>query len=235
MFFCQEDHICTAADVFLLALRCEIEASHVNATLWPLSRPKALLLHCQRDAKAEASRPPKSASQSATSQSALAVVDAVFLENLYKASCASTAALPSVAAAFGCAQCMHSLGLSPPRRTCHGSMCGHLPPLSLLFLLILGSPANARDMVRQRSLPCHQPALGAWVAQLPGCQQPHVGTAWLLCQLRPVPGHGTSAISPWPLGWCPVGQFGKRQGGGSKQGFSSFPGTCQGLQLFVGL
>lgn len=119
--------------------------SHVNAALWPLSRLKALLLRCQWGAKAEASRPPKSASPCATSQAALVVADTVFLESFYTATCASTAALPSAAAAFGCARCMHSLGLSPPRHTCRCSICGHLPSLALLLLLILGSPPNNQD------------------------------------------------------------------------------------------
>lgn len=163
----------------------------------------------------------------------------LFLESLYTASCASTAALPSVAVAFGRAPCMHSLGLSPPCRTCHCSICGHLPPLALL--LILASPPSDQDLVWWRSLPCHQPPLGARVAQLP---QPHPGPACLgeLCRLGPVQGMAPASA---PLGhlagaqylcglWPSEGQFGKRQGGGSKQGLSSFPGTCRGLQAFCG-
>lgn len=183
-----------------------------------------MLLHCQQCAKAEASRPPKSASPCATSQPALAVVDTVFLESFYTANCASTAALPSAVAASGCAQCMHSLGLSPPCRTCRCFICGHLPSLALL--LILCSPTNNRDTLWRRSLPCHQPPLGARAAQLP-----HPRPAWLLCQLCPTPGRGTNAVCPWPLCWCWLWpserQSGKRQGGGSKQGLSTFPRACK--------
>lgn len=147
---------------------------------------------------------------------------------------AGTAALPSVAAAFGCAQCMHSLGLAPPCCTC--SVCAHVPPLALLLLLILASPPNNQDLEWQRSLPCHQPLLGARAAQRP---QSQTGPAWLLC---PVPG---MAPLPAPLGrfagaqflcrlWPSEGQFWKIQGGGSKQSLSSFPGTCRGLQIFCG-
>lgn len=112
----------------------------------------------------------------ATSQAALVVADTVFLESFYTATCASTAALPSAAAAFGCARCMHSLGLSPPCHTCRCSICGHLPSLALLLLLILGSPPNNQDTLWQRSLPCPHPPLGARAAQLP-----HPRPAWLPC------------------------------------------------------
>lgn len=161
------------------------------------------------------------------------IADTVFLEILYTARCAGTAALPSVAAASGCAQCLHSPGLSPPWCTCHCSMCGHLPPLALL-LLILGSRANSKAPRAQCGLRACPAISLPW--------EPHSRPVWLLWRLWPVPGpapvpsplsHSAGAQFLWGF-WASEGQFGKRQGGGSKQGLSSFPHTCQGLQLCVG-
>lgn len=123
------------------------------------------------------------------------IADTVFLEILYTARCAGTAALPSVAAASGCAQCLHSPGLSPPWCTCHCSICGHLPPLALL-LLILGSRANSKAPRAQCGLRACPAISLPW--------EPHSRPVWLLCWLWPVPG---PAPVPSPLGHSAGAQF----------------------------
>lgn len=144
-----------------------------------------MILHWQQGGKAEASRAPKSALQPATSQPALAVVGTEFLESFYTAGCA---ALPSVAAAFGCARSRHSLSLSLPCRTCHCSICAQLPPLALLLLLILCF--SAWGTVEEPALPsacpgsqagsAARPPSGASTAALPALPCPR---AWLQCHL----------------------------------------------------
>lgn len=129
-----------------------------------------------------------------------------------------------------------SLGLSPPCHTCHSSICGHLPPLALL-LLILGSPPNPWDTVWWRacpamSLPWELGQLSSPIQGQHGCS----ASPALSQGMAPMPspcGHFAGAQFLWGLRPS-EGQFGKGKVVGASRAVSSFPGTCRGLRLFCG-
>lgn len=212
---------------------CEIRASHVNAALWLLPRLKALLLCCQQSTKAEAGRPPKSASQSAISQPALTAVNYNVLGELmcikvHKHSCLALSS---------CCIWMRLIyfpPVTPPSGVTHLPV----PSLSPLFPLNLSSHVNKLDTAWQRRLPSHQPPLGARAAQTLGRQflpcracTPAVPALPCLQGLSPLPSPPacfTGFSEDFGPHKC---NLGKDKVVGASRAVAIFTGACRGLWL----
>lgn len=186
MFSPRGTHLHSCRWIFPGSHSCGIRSSCVGAALGLLWRPKALLPRCQQSAKAKAGRPPKSTSQSAVSQPALAAVNYNVPGELVRSKVYqhSYLALSSCLLYSDVLDICATTASLLPFPTRHPAIQGHPPPHALPlppFPRDLSSHANKPDRAWQRCLPCQQPPLGVRAARLLGCQPLSCGASAPLC------------------------------------------------------